>query len=144
MVFEELFEPNLQLDKEEKQRIIEKGIAVWLYVNGVLAGEIYGATLESLGEQIEDTEKETLDTVYCYSTAVLPHFQGEGFSKILKAFWLGMVVERGYKCVVGHATTAIALHLNELFGATRGAWHEDWYDTDRTATYYRIELTLSP
>jgi hypothetical protein len=74
MVFEEIFEEPLQLDQEEKADILADSFAVWLFVDGELAGESYGIKLGDLDEKLEDCENESPQTVYCYSIALLPSF----------------------------------------------------------------------
>jgi hypothetical protein len=142
MCFEEVFEESLQLDKEEKAKILEKGFPVWMRVDGELAGESYGIALRDLKEKIEDCENESPSTVYCYSTALLPKFRSKGLGPILKAYWLGMVKGNGVQRVVAHATSEQAKKLNEMFGACfdYGSQHEKWYGTERTAIFYWINL----
>lgn len=80
MVFDELFEESLQLDEEEKLTLLQQSTAaVWMLVDGKLAGETYGIPLDKLAEKIEDCE-DNYDsaTVYCYSTALLTEFRGRG------------------------------------------------------------------
>ncbi len=139
MIFESLFEPELALDEEEKEEILNHSIAAWMFVNGQLIGETYGILLGDSDEEIEDTKDEEEGVVYCYSTAILPQAQGQGLSKILKAYWLGHIVEFG-DTVVGHATTEGAYKLNRFFGAEFSVHHENWYRTKRKADYYRIKL----
>jgi GNAT superfamily N-acetyltransferase len=139
MIFEKLFEPELALDREEKEELLTKSFVTWMFVNGQLIGETYGTILSDLDEKIEDTKDERGDTIYCYSTAILPQAQGKGLAKILKAYWLGTLTEFG-DIVVGHATTEGAYRLNRFFGAEFGATHDNWCGTKRKATYYRIVL----
>jgi hypothetical protein len=57
----------------------------------------------------------------------------------MKAAWLGMCWGSGAPYVVGHATSPAAKRLNESFGAVFTTKHERWYDTARTAEFYRID-----
>lgn len=146
--FEAQFEPTLQIDPEEKKELIcASDNAVWMYVDGKLAGETYGLTPSAYAEGsddekdvIEDCDPEDDDSVYCYSTTLLPEFQGKGLGKLLKAYWLGVVKSNGHSKICGHATSPAALKLNELFGAEVKSTREKWYDTDRTAHFYEIKL----
>jgi hypothetical protein len=140
LVFEEIFEEPLRLSLEEKAELREANWwAVWMLVDGVLAGEAYGVRLADLDEEIEDCRGEDPATIYCYSTGLLPQFQGRGLSVPLKAFWLGMTFP---ETIVGHATSDAALHLNQKFGAEIVAEHDRWYGTERRAFFYRIRGAL--
>jgi hypothetical protein len=139
MAFEAVFEPGLRLDLRYKRSIIKNGIAAWMFVDDVLAGETYGIRPRDLGEEIEDVEKRDLDSIYCYSTTILPKFQGRGLAKILKAYWLGMVAP--ISTVVGHSTSPGMVKINELFGAKHTVKHANWYGTRREAWFYRIQLS---
>lgn len=142
LVFEDIFEEELQLEEKEKVELLGSALARWMYVDGELAGETYGVQLNYLHEKIEDCEKESLDTVYCYSTALLPKFRRKGLGAILKAYWLAVAKERGVRRVVGHATSEQAKKLNEMFGANfdYGSQHLNWFGTKRTAIFYWINL----
>lgn len=139
MVFEEPYEGGLRLARDEKAALLEKAVAVWMYVDGVLAGECYGVSPKDLGEEIEDVTAVDLDSIYCYSTTILPPFQGHGLGKLLKANWLGRVAKR-FTLVTGHSTAASMKAVNEFFGATHTVKHENWYESGRVAWFYRLPL----
>jgi len=134
--FEDCYELPLPLDINEKQKILGSGISVWMSVNGKIAGETYGTSLKYLTEKIEDCSGEGFYTIYCYSTTILPKFQGKHLSKILKAHWLGMCEGRR---IVGHATSPVMVEVNRFFGAKFGTVHKNWYGTKRTAHFYHID-----
>jgi hypothetical protein len=145
--FESCYEEELQLDPEEKAEILaapEQTLCLWMFVDGELAGETYGASphdlFAAIEEEIEDCDKNDPLAVYCYSTTILPKFQGMGLAKILKAYWLGLIKGRGYDSVCGHATTPAMLKINLDFGAQVKAVHSNWYETERTAHFYEIKL----
>jgi GNAT superfamily N-acetyltransferase len=140
MGFEEIFEEELQLDEEEKSTLISQGMPVWMFVDGELAGETYGICLKHLDERIEDTDLEDGGTVYCYSTALLDKFRRKGLGPILKSYWLGKLRGLGYKKVVSHATSESAKKMAAMFGARFGAMHSKWFGTERTATFYWMDL----
>ena len=140
LVFEDVFEEELQLDEKEKLELMSYGVSRWMFVDGELAGETYGIQLNYMHEKVEDCEKESLESVYCYSTALLPKFRGKGLGPILKAYWLGVMVEKGCHRIVGHATSEQAYKLNAMFGAQFGTVHEKWYGTERKAAFYWINL----
>lgn len=144
MVFEESFEESLRLDAEDKIPILATGVAAWLFVDGVLAGETYGISPRALmivaDDEIEDCDPSDDSSVYCYSTAILPAFRGRGLAKLLKAYWLGRVSERGFRRVVGHSTSPEMMTINRAFGCHEITEHANWYETDRTAIFYEIPI----
>jgi GNAT superfamily N-acetyltransferase len=138
--FEKAYEKSLQLDDDEKQPILDRGLAVWMYVGKDLVGETYGIRVEDDDEEIEDTAGRDPRDVYCYSTTILPKFQGKGYGKLLKAFWLGYVWAKRPGCtIIGHASSPAMLQINLQFGATVLAVHDGWYGTKRKAFFYEIE-----
>ncbi len=140
MHFEAVYEETLQLDREYKTMIVRDGIAVWMYVDGVLAGETYGISPAKIDEDIEDVPARDPHVMYCYSTTLLPQFQGKNLSKILCSYWLGMVKAAGYRAVVGHTTSPAMTAVKAFFGGTFSAEHRNWYGTKRVAHFYRIAL----
>jgi GNAT superfamily N-acetyltransferase len=140
MCFEAVYEPNLRLELAEKTAIVRNGIAVWMYVDGAIAGETYGISPAKIDDDIEDLRGADPSVMYCYSTTVLPAFQRRRLSKVLCAYWLGAVKQAGYRLVAGHATSPAMIAVKAYFGASFSAVHERWYGTERTATFY--ELTL--
>lgn len=140
MCFEDVYEENLRLDRGEKQTIIDDAIAVWMFVDGALAGETYGISPRKLDEPIEDYDGGGHGVIYCFSTTMLPSFRRKGLGKILKAFWLGRCKESGFEKVIGHATSPAMVEVNRFFGATFGAIHRGWYGTRRVAHFYELPL----
>lgn len=136
MMFEECYEPELQMDIEEKREVCKH--AAWLYAYGVIAAEIYGAAIKDvLEEKIPDCDKELPDTIYCYSVTVLPKYRKKGLASILHAYWMGMLQGN---TIVGHATSEEMVKLAVKFGAVFfGPPHKNWYGTNRTAYFYRIQ-----
>lgn len=150
-LFEKEYEPPLRFDDEDKDFILSKGLAVWLCVDGALAGEAYGATVEDLlsDGDISDFESSDVDwlrdvqkypsSVYCCSTTILTRFQGRGLGKILKAYWLGYVWGKyPGRTITGHATSPAMVKINEAFGATLLGSHRKWFATGRVAYFYEI------
>jgi hypothetical protein len=74
------------------------------------------------------------------STTILPRFQGLGFGRILKAFFLGVVSRAGVSLVVGHAREGASLRLNRVFGADVRSTHANWYGTGETYYFYTLRL----
>jgi hypothetical protein len=140
MSFEKLYESNLQLDEDYKAEIISNGVAVWMFVDGILAGETYGLTPSLLGETIEDVPAEAPRTIYCFSTTLQRQFQRKGLSKILVAYWNGLARGHGFEKVLGHATSPGMVAVRSFFGAKFGAVHPNWCGTKRTAHFYECDL----
>lgn len=137
-IFEKQYEKALRNEDEEKDYILSKRLAVWLYVDGKLAGEAYGIIVKEDDEDIEDTVGRPND-IYCYSTTILPAFRGKGLGKILKAYWLGYVwAKYPGRIIIGHATSPAMVKINKQFGARFLGSHEKWYGTDRVAHFYEI------
>lgn len=140
MVFDEQYPEQLQFDEEEKKEVLANAaVAIWMFVDGKLAGECYGTPVTQLGEEIPDTAEYPY-ALYCDSTTILPEFQGCGLGRILKDYYNEQAFAKGFKTLIGHATSEGARKLNEKYGAEWGASHDGWYGTDRTAHFYVIKL----
>jgi hypothetical protein len=145
MIFEQLFEPELRLELEEKQNILRGGSGIWMLVDGELAGETFAATPYALAingnEKIEDTDPLDDESWYVYSTALLKPYQGGilSLAPILVSCFMGYAKTYTEK-LIGHVTTERMKRLRSLFGATFGAKHENWCGSKRTAEYYEQPL----
>src|SRR5438105_13395804 len=103
MAFEAVYQDVEQLDLSEKEEIrdAEGSISVWMFVDGELAGEIYGVPLASSIEGLTDlTGSEKKTGIHCYSNTILPPFQKWGLGTILKAHWLGLAAAQGFDIVM--------------------------------------------
>lgn len=143
MVFDELFESGLALPLKEKKALLENAICIWMIIDGVLAGETFAFKVSELPEEIEGVLDMGIDpeaTAYCYSTAILSAYQGEGLSKILKAYFLGCLKGKGFKTVIGHARNGISMEMNRRFGAETIKIFNPWYGTNIDHHLYKIEL----
>lgn len=140
MDFEMVHEPNLRLTFEDKEYLLASGkrtVEVWMYVDGELAGECYGIVPQDDDEGIEDIDTVNTDgAIYCYSTTLLPRFQGKGLSKLLVATFNARAAAKGYTQVLGHATSAAMYRVRYDFGAIYSATHHEWYGTNRIASFY--------
>lgn len=145
MVFEECFDPELRLTFDEKDKIVDAGAGIWMFVDGKLAGETYGATpaaiYERLGEEIDDCHVDDECSFYVYSTCILPRYRGLVLAPVLMAFFQGFLTHKlrprwVHDKLIGHATTPRMMVLRGMFGATFGATHEHWCGSERTAVYY--------
>ncbi len=140
MGFEGVYEKNLQLDEDYKTEIVRNGVALWMFVDGELAGETYGISPDRIDEEIEDLPERDPSVIYCYSTTLFPKYQKRGLSKILCAYWLGLVKAAGYHTVAGHTTSPAMTAVKASFGAVFTTVHERWYGTRRVAHFYRLTL----
>lgn len=134
MVFESLYEPNLQMNREEKEEILKNGLAVWLYIDGVLAGEAYGEKASSMSMQVPDVD-ECPDSFYLSSFSIIPELQNKGYGKLLFSYFLGKV--SSFKVITTHATSPGMLRIGEVFGFQKLKEHDNWYNTDRKATFIK-------
>jgi GNAT superfamily N-acetyltransferase len=139
MIFEEVYEPELQFDKAEKAELIDYDCAVWMYVDGVLVGECLGVPCDLL--DVHDPDYLTdARCIYCFGTTLLPRFQGRGLAKLLVAYWNGYVKGLGFSTVYGHATSPAMLRVRKFFGAQVDDIIGHWYETERTAYHYEQPL----
>ena len=140
MCFESVYEPELRMELDEKSEIIQAGIAAWIFVDGNIAGECYGARPVDVDDDLDTPAHLGRETIYCYSTTVLPPYQGRGLAKILCAYWSGLAAAAGFRTVAGHATSAAMVSVRRFFGARFLTSHDHWGGTDRVAVYYEMEL----
>jgi len=145
MGFELVYPAELRMDLTAKQHLRRAAAAVfvWMFVDGVLAGESYGIPMQGFVEDMEGAALVTADGrrgFYCYSNTVLPIFQGKGLGAVLKVHWLGLVAGRGFSVVYGHARPGASQGLNARFGARFLGDFADWYGTGETYRLYRMEL----
>jgi hypothetical protein len=140
MVFEKLFPSSLQNGIREKRKLFKcQRFTVFMFIDGKLAGEIYGMEPQYSPEQIEGCARyEGKQAIYIYSTGILKQFQGLGLSKVLKAYFHGLVFGARYDLIIGHATTPQMLDINKAFGARVVQEFQNWYDTGRKAYLYEI------
>ncbi len=146
MEFEVVYAEPLRFDLTEKQEMsaVPGTIFVWLFVDGVLAGESYGIPLATDDWEFEGldglSEAERKSAIYCHSNTILPAFQGKGLGAILKAHWLGLVAGAGFEFVYGHARPGASQALNAKFGAEFMGDFPDWYGTDEEYRLYRLAV----
>ena len=121
------------MDAEEKDKVLDGGVAEWMWVDGKIAGEAYGKVVAELDEEIEDCEKYA-SAFYIYSFTILPEFQKAGLGKVLFAYFLGRIYA-DYERIVMHATSPGMVRLGETFGFQKGTVRQKWYDTEREAVF---------
>jgi GNAT superfamily N-acetyltransferase len=140
MDFELVFEPELRMGIEDKIDLLQSCAVAWLFVDGELAGEIYGAGHTDFDEEIPDVDHSDDTAVYLYSAAILPKFEGKGLSKIMMAHWLGLVADQ-YEVVTAHCTHEAMTAICKGFGAEFFGTHHNWFDSGREATFCKIYLS---
>lgn len=146
MIFEELFEPALQLDLESKTKLLEHGFGVWLFVNDKLAGETFGVKPSDIykyvDDEIPDTSIDDDCSIYCYTTNILKPFQGRYLAPVLMSYFQGFLSgslrpRYIFDKIIGHTTTPRMKALRQMFGATFiGEPRPAWCGSDRVAEYY--------
>jgi GNAT superfamily N-acetyltransferase len=145
MVFESVYPKNLQMTLAAKKNLLHTpgAVMVWMFVDGALAGEAYGIPMAGYAAEMPGAELVVDDpsvSLYCFSNTVLPAFQRRGLGDTLKAHWLGMTRERGYRVIYGHARPGASQGLNAKFGARFLGDFPDWYGTGETYRLYRLQL----
>ena len=140
MVFEDVYEEALRMDARFKALVVKQGVALWMFVDGELAGETYGVSPAALGADPEHPDAHDPSVIWCWSTTLLPPFQGRGLSRILCAYWLGMVRNSGFRTVKGQATTPAMLTVKRSFGAVVTETEPNYAGTARTAHHYTLAL----
>jgi GNAT superfamily N-acetyltransferase len=147
LIFEEIYDENLQMDLEEKLELKDDGAEFIFMINGE-SGELIGETYFIPLDVFEGEEPDPLQPdegltsyfgkglIYCYSTTILPKHQQKGFGKLLKAYLYGYVYAKGYKGSIAHAKAGASIKLNTYFGAEIVGEFENWYQTGITHYLY--------
>ena len=142
MIFEACFKESLRLGLREKREIILPGVGVWMSLDGKLIGETYGICPVHLKEDIPGISElhiNKIKSLYVYSTAILPKYRGNGYARMLKAYFIGYC-RNFYKHLIGHAREGASLELNKRFGAKVVRSFDDWYGTGETYRMYCLDL----
>jgi GNAT superfamily N-acetyltransferase len=145
MVFEAVYPEQLQMTLRAKRHLLKTpgAVVVWMFVDGMLAGEAYGIPMAGFVEEMQGAElmeDDPAQALYCFSNTVLPGFQGRRLGEALKKHWLEMTRERGFSVIYGHARPGASQGLNAKFGARFLGDFPDWYGTGETYRLYRLQL----
>jgi GNAT superfamily N-acetyltransferase len=155
-IFENEYEEELREDHDTREDIIRHGLVVSMWLDDVLIGECFGISPDayvkqicsrqgywSESDRIEDVNMEDNESIYVWSTTILPHFQGLGYGKKLREEFARYASEKGYAKLVGHATSIDMFTIVKRMGAIdhEKGMHRNWYDTNRTAYFYTQFLT---
>jgi len=86
MAFEAVYPEQLQMTLRAKRNLLKTpgAVVVWMFVDGVLAGEAYGIPMEGFVEQMQGAElvqDDPAQAFYCFSNTILPEFQGRGLGE---------------------------------------------------------------
>jgi GNAT superfamily N-acetyltransferase len=149
--FENEYEEELREEPEVREEIIRHGLVVNMFLDDVLVGECFGITPyeyaavidEGQGyyredDAITDVSMTDNESVYVWSTTLVPQFRGLGYGKKLREEFARYASSKGYAKLVGHATSKSMVCLAESMGAIfrKSAVHPNWFGTDRTAHFY--------
>jgi GNAT superfamily N-acetyltransferase len=149
-IFEEQYELSLREDdREHREAIIKLGLCVYMYVDGILMGECFGITpydylsIVDGPNDILDADMSDEESIYVYSTTILPEFRGQGYGKILRKEFGRVSSFHGYAKLIGHATSPSMVRIAENLGAIfrKDAVHPNWFGSSRTAYFYTQFLT---
>ena len=152
LVFDNLYEPELQMELFYKEGLFQTSslVCTFMMIDGVLAGEIYGIRARDVGEDgeevIPDSRESMWKEMYCYSFTVLPEYRYQSImmnvSMLMKQHWIQQVRTKGYRYIVGHATSSGAQRINAELGAVFYPDHniENIFDSDRLGRYYELQL----
>lgn len=147
LVFEKIYDENLQMDAQEKQELKEDG-AEFIYMVDAETGDLIGETYFCPLDLFKDEEPDELQPdegtspyfnknyAYCYSTTILPKYQGMGFGKLLKSYYLGYIKAKGFSGSIGHAKDVASVGLNTGFGGNVVRQFDNWYQTGETHFLY--------
>lgn len=140
MNFERLFHPNLAMSYRDKLHVLNQAdLAVWMFVDEKMVGEVYSIRPSEFDEKIEGLESFMNNVTYLYSIAIAERFQRKGLGRILMSYYLGIVT--GFnRMVLGHFLEGPSDNLAELFGGKYIGSFPNWYGTGRVARLRKISL----
>jgi len=154
--FEKLYEEELREEPEDREDIIRHGLVVKMFLDDVLIGECFGITPYEYAfvldngqgfydeeDAITDVDMSDHESVYVWSTTILPAFRGMGYGKQLRTEFARYASEIGYAKLLGHATSQSMVHIIQDLGGIfhlKGI-HEEWFGTKRAAHFYTQFLT---
>jgi GNAT superfamily N-acetyltransferase len=148
--FENEYEEELREEPELREDIIRHGLVVNMFLDDVLIGECFGISphdyLCLLSKDITYTQEDYIsdvnmsdrESVYVWSTTILPQFRGMGYGKKLREEFARYASYKGYAKLLGHATSQSMVNIVTDLG---GIFHEkgvhyDWFGTKRVAHFY--------
>jgi len=130
----ELVHPKpLRTKQQFKARALADGQGVWLFVDGELAGEIYGVPVASYKGEIPDTLPSDF---YVAKLTILPKYWNLSLGRLLLAHMTALLKE---KRVSWHSTTKGMQALSDFFGAKIGPTHPNWFGTGKPAVFRYLE-----
>ncbi len=149
MDFEELYPPELQMSRTEKEELVHLSDLV-TYLrdpNKVAYAESIAIRSRKLVNEFDDSLPDLIpshDILYVYSTTVIESHQGKGAGrKLIRQQRRESLLLPGVSCITGHATTPAMLHLRLQQGAIVTNVHNNWEGSTRTAHFYTLMLPQS-
>ena len=141
MAFEGCLPPSLRISSpERKTQLISNGVAAWISVDGVLAGECYGAPA-SFAQDPDIAQFASDAACICvFGCEIFDQFRQRGLSKTLFAYWMALCQARGFTSVVGHAAHDAMLVTVQTYGAEVLVERPGWGGIDGTASLFRLTL----
>jgi hypothetical protein len=141
MIFENEYPPELRLSLHEKIKLLNRNdYSIYMLLNNQLVGEIYGFPWHTIMEHIPNVT----DGIYCYSNTILSSYQGKGYGKLLKSYWMGWVLSSEYDKICGHCNMMNgSKNLNAFFGAEFGEIHWNWMESKIPHQYYEIKRRVN-
>jgi GNAT superfamily N-acetyltransferase len=150
--FENEYEEDLREEPEVREEIIRHGLVVYMFLDDKLIGECFGISPhdymcildKGLGsyyggdDNIVDVDMSDRESVYVWSTTILPEFRGMGYGRVLREEFANYASRKGYAKLLGHATSQSMVHIIREMGGIfhlKGI-HEEWFGTSRTARFY--------
>jgi ribosomal protein S18 acetylase RimI-like enzyme len=149
IIFESVYPAGLTFNLKEKRELFKynQPIKVYMFREYKCIGEIYAFTIANMKEDLETDPLPGFDkflkghklvketTVYVFSFTVLPKYQGEGYGKILYAYFMGYLKGCNIKAITGHAHDR-SLKIVKDFGAKIIEEQPDWYGTGESYYLY--------
>lgn len=128
--FEELHPEELRWTKKERQKFFkeEDGNGIQMFYGGILVGELLWS--------IAKMDK----TAYIASFSIDKNYWGCGYGLLLRRVYLNMMLNFGYKYVIGHAKNGSSWHIAKKTGAKLIKTEKNWGGTGEKYYYYKQKL----
>lgn len=145
MCFEDEYDLKLKLSPRNKLSLKNQG-AEFIYLlcaeTGELIGETYFISVDQLKERIKGLSKwKNRNAVYVYGTTILSKFQGKGYGKEIKQYFLNeMKNNYSYRYILGHAKQGSSWEINKKFGASEIKVETNWQKSGMSFYFYKIEV----
>lgn len=125
---------------DRKQQLIGHGVAVWVFKDGELVGECYGAPASFAQDPDIMQYGDDPEALCMFGCCVFPTYQGQGYAKLILSYWLALAKVKGFGTVVGHAAHPAMAQAVRTFGAEILAERENWGGSGRVGHLFRITV----